>query len=610
MRNLKKIIAIITQFKQYFGIFNGLEVSLLVVGGALLSLLEMVSIAAMIPVMLIIFDPNVVENSRFMGALYRFSGIDNHVQFAVIMSLAMIGIFTIKLIFNILLWHYEFYILRKWRMSISMCIFNAIINADYQKLLQYDSSSFVSMLSDSVRIIISNFFHNIVTISHIALTSLFLGGFLLFYSAQTALIVAVFCGILLYGFIALKRKKLRALGAEHQALTRENLAILHRSIFGVKEIKIAIKQSFFSKQFENMTHRSSINQTSQLMVQHLPAVVVEFIFLTTVLFAFVVTLLISEGVSEAIIQIALLVFVGARLMPLLNRAIFAMQMISTCPPIIANIFSLYKQLTPESVAPATKDLIALPFNQQMMFQNVSFAYQQEKDSFPVLDKVSLHIAKGQHIGLVGASGAGKSTIINIMLGFLPEFQGVFKIDETPISTQNINAFRKILSFVDQQPFLLDDDYIANIAYGEELADIDMERLKSCLEKVGLLEHAMASETQLATKIGENGKYLSGGQKQRLAIARALYRDAQILILDEASSALDMDSEIKITELLDNLKGQITIISIAHRLSTLKNCDKIFYMEKGHIAAEGTFSELYKTQSTFKRYIDQAKIDIQ
>ena len=249
----------------------------------------------------------------------------------------------------------------------------------------------------------------------------------------------------------------------------------------------------------------------------------------------------------------------------------------------------------------------LTFNNEIKIENLHFKYNEDAK---ILNNINITIPKGSHFGFVGASGSGKTTLINIILTFLTDYQGVITVDGQSINKQNYRNFREMLGFVDQQPFILNGSLAENVAFGLPNDEIDEERVTRALKDVGLDEVVKNSEFGINLNVGENGKYLSGGQRQRLAMARALYKDVAILVLDEATSSLDMQSETEIAGVLDRLKGKLTIISVAHRLSTLKNCDCLHFISNGNIEDRGSFSDLYKTNKTFRQYVDQANLNIE
>lgn len=607
MNNIRDIVR---GFQKRFAFYRPAEVALLSIAGAFNSIMEMIAVTAVIPLMFLILDPESIIKGRMLGALYKYSGLETANEFAVLLAIVLISVFFIKLIMGLLIWKYEFKVLQRWRLRILTKVFDGIMNARYERVSSYDSAHIINVLSASIPYIVIYLFHSLIVIVNSLLVFAFLVCFSISYSAKTIAIASLFGFVLIYTFVKIKRNHMRMLGHEMEALSSKTVSMLQKSIFGLKETKIAMKQSFFSEKYKEISFDHAEKDLSLKFMQNLPSLVVEFICLTTILIVFIFLLLSHNDLSQAASEISVLIFVGVRLIPLVNRSIASITMIASCNEPVKSVFELYDNLVPETVQQSPEMVEPLIFAQQIALNNVSFAYSGKEDATPELNQISMQISKGQHVGLVGPSGAGKSSIINIILGFLQPQQGSYQIDDATISSDSIIALRKIVSFVDQVPFLLNDSYAHNIAYGEEEQAIDYSCIESCLKKVGLWDHVAASPQKMQTGIGENGKFLSGGQRQRLAIARALYRNTKILVLDEASSALDMDSEAQFGQMLDELKGETTIISIAHRLSTLKNCDKIFFVQHGQIAAEGNFSQLYKENRIFKRYIDQSNIEVE
>ena len=219
----------------------------------------------------------------------------------------------------------------------------------------------------------------------------------------------------------------------------------------------------------------------------------------------------------------------------------------------------------------------LPFEDRIELDSVSFSYPSGDSK--VLDKVKLSIPKGAYIGLVGTTGAGKSTLINILLGILPPDEGEVLVDGQDINV-DLKAWQRTIGYVPQDLFLLDDSISRNVALGISDEKIDEERVKEALQKAQLLDFVNSLPDGMDTHAGERGVRLSGGQKQRISIARALYRNPQVLVLDEATASLDHDKEKEFLDAILGLKNQVTIISVAHRATTLRDCDSTYRVRGG------------------------------
>jgi ABC-type multidrug transport system fused ATPase/permease subunit len=240
-----------------------------------------------------------------------------------------------------------------------------------------------------------------------------------------------------------------------------------------------------------------------------------------------------------------------------------------------------------------------PLNAHLIqLSDVVFTYPGKK--FPAIKNINLTIKENEIIGIVGHSGSGKSTLIDLILGFFQPSSGIFSVDDCKISDKNILSWQKLLGYVPQSIFLSDTSIRENIAFGEKLENIDSLLIDKVIELSELSEFIDKLPNGIDTVIGERGIQLSGGQRQRIAIARALYKRPKVLILDEATSALDGSTEKKIMESITSLSTQMTIIMVAHRLNTVKNCDIIYFMDKGKIIDKGNYNELVKNNMSFEK----------
>ncbi len=595
------------EFQQRFHFCKWFDMPILLLGGVVLGILELVTVTALIPLMLLILDPVNAINGRVLGFLYRHSSADTINEFAILLAFVIMAVLCCKIILNLLLFKIEFYIVAKWQEKITHKISKAILYARYDRLQQYASTDIMNNISENINYVMQRYFSELIIVLRMFILALLFTSFAMIVNFTASMIVFVFGMVMVGLFAYFRRKYLRNLGEKIRIVSEQKLSLLQLMILGIKEIKVSLKEKYFLRKFDNITRKSAKLDLDLLFSHNLPTLFAEFIALFVILSTFVVLVTFTDNIQTAVIQISILMFLGMRFIPLMSRSMTALAWISSTYSYTRKLMTLYDDLSKDGeIVPV--EIKPVYFVKQLSFDNISYHYNKDKNN-AALNHVSLQIEKGQHIGIVGPSGSGKSTVIHIIMGFLQNYQGSYHVDARKITADNVLALRKLTSFVDQHPFLMNDSYLANVAYGEEQDEIDEENVREQLQKVGLLEHVMTSKDGLHSNIGENGRFLSGGQRQRLAIARAFYRQSQILILDEASSALDMDSEAELTTLLNSFKNDITIISIAHRLSTLKHCDKLFFLTSGEIAAQGTFRELYKNHDIFKRYVQQSNIDM-
>ena len=267
-------------------------------------------------------------------------------------------------------------------------------------------------------------------------------------------------------------------------------------------------------------------------------------------------------------------------------------------PSIEKLYHEIKNLNPTNFNP---DKGILPFSKVISLKNIYYNYPNS--SRTALKNISLNISVKETIGLVGVTGSGKTTIVDIILGLLEAQKGTLEIDGQIITKQNIQSWQRSIGYVPQHIYLSDDTVAANIAFGQEPKNISLEEIQKASKIANLHDFIMEElPNQYQTLIGERGVRLSGGQRQRIGIARALYFNPQVLILDEATSSLDNLTEKSVMDAVNNLSNHKTIIMIAHRLSTVKKCDKIFLLEKGELKNEGTFDELININENFRKSV--------
>ncbi len=297
------------------------------------------------------------------------------------------------------------------------------------------------------------------------------------------------------------------------------------------------------------------------------------------LVVFIYLLLLNNQELDSI-MITLGVFVGAtfRLLPSINRILSSLQNIKYYKSSL-DIISFELEGAEKEIKNKELDANIIYFNKSLELKDISFCYEENK---PILDKINLKIDKGDLVGIIGQSGAGKTTLINIIVGLLAKDSGKIFLDDKQLGKANINLWRNKVGYVPQDVYLTDDTIENNIAFGIEKNKINSKNIENAIEQSQLKTFIDQLPNGKNTIVGERGVQISGGQRQRIGIARALYNDAELLILDEATSALDVETESQFIEAVLNLKGNKTVLIITHRLSTIENCDKIFKIEKGEI----------------------------
>jgi len=368
------------------------------------------------------------------------------------------------------------------------------------------------------------------------------------------------------------RKYLYNLGAEKALNEGNRLGHLQQGIAAVMEIKLSGKEREFIRRYARWDNASARVMKINATAQNAPRIWFEVVFI--VAFAVLVLFWDAQGKQHAEIVPTLILLAAAafRLLPSATRILSALNNIQFGLPMVE---LLNEDLKPENQHARE----GLSFENNIIFKNVSFRYS--RDSPMILNAVSVEIKKNETVGVMGISGQGKSTLVNIMAGLLSPTFGEVYIDSKPIKDLEVSWYSHI-GYVPQQVYLLDDTIKRNVAFGIPDEDIDESRVWAVLKKSGIETDVKGMPDGMETEVGERGARVSGGQKQRLGIARALYREPALLILDESTSSLDVKTESGILETLSGLKGQITMVIVSHRQSAIKDCDRIIKVSGGSL----------------------------
>ena len=357
----------------------------------------------------------------------------------------------------------------------------------------------------------------------------------------------------------------------------------------VKEIKVGGLEKAYIQSFSNSSQNFVRTLASSQVVAQLPRFILEAIAFGGILLIVLYKMTQTGNFNNSLPIISLYVYAGYRLMPALQQIYSSLTQLTFVGPSIDKLNSDIKSLKPLNI---NHDEDVLTFNKEINLHHVHYNYPNT--SRTALKDINLTIPLKSTVGLVGSTGCGKTTTVDIILGLLEPQKGTLEVDGKVITEQNTRAWQRSLGYVPQHIYLSDDTIMANIAFGVEPKEINQEMIKK-VSKIANLHQFVIDELpkQYQTIIGERGVRLSGGQRQRIGIARALYHNPKVLILDEATSALDNQTEQAVIKAINNLNKKITIIIIAHRLNTVKNCDIIYKLDKGQLISQGTYNEIFQ-----------------
>jgi ATP-binding cassette, subfamily B, bacterial PglK len=414
-------------------------------------------------------------------------------------------------------------------------------------------------------------------------------------------------------------RRAHALGYEYQRLNAESFKVIQQSLGGVKEVIVANVQPFFVDRLSRFKHESAHVERRFQFYAELPRQYLETAFILGG--GFLALVLALTGASDAVAVLGLFIAAGFRLLPTLYRFVSAGTTFRTglasvdivCAD-IAELEAAIEAERPKGKRSGVETLprpavswsaaVLSPLRHELSVESVSFAY--DGSDHLVLDDISLSVHRGESVAVVGTSGAGKSTLIDLILGLHRPLSGSIEVDGVNIYT-DLEQWQHQIGLVPQDVYLLDASLRENVAFGVRDDDIDDELVNEAIQRAQLEPFVASLADGLETFTGERGVRISGGQRQRLGIARAFYTQPQVLVLDEATSSLDNATEAELAATIAELHGKLTMIVIAHRLSTVKNSDRVFLLEHGRLTASGSFEELVAKSEAFAELAELARL---
>jgi ATP-binding cassette, subfamily B, bacterial PglK len=479
-------------------------------------------------------------------------------------------------------------------------LLSAYLVMPYALHVQRNSSELIRNAYESVRALTAEIIIPTVRLlSHGVLGLGMLG--VLFYAAPLATVVAIgFLGPLILLLLRVIHPRLKKLGRGRQRLSKENLNILQQSLHGIREVILFDRGAFFEQRFAKRQHATARVTYLNRVAHEVPRVLIETVLIVFISGFFIVSVTLQQSPEETLAVLGLFAYVAMRLQPSLQKVVQSLNSIRFAGAAVDNIYDdllLIESNTELTSGPSNEvDHVRPGSPPELRLEGVGFRYSPTDDA--VLHDVNLMVRPGESIGIIGPTGGGKSTLLDLMAGLLMPTEGRILIDGVDLR-ESTRAWQRCLGVVPQAIFLIDDTVRRNIALGVADRDIEESRIQTAVELAQLSTFIKGLPQGLDTEVGERGIRMSGGQRQRVAIARAMYRDPPVLIFDEGTSALDNLTEAEFMAALDRIGGDRTLITVAHRLTTVKNCDRIVVVESGRIVDIGSYEDLVARNPGFR-----------
>jgi len=533
------------------------------------TLLEIIGIGLVIPLLIFILeiDNSSINNSNWSKLLIILNFNNSKFNIIFLSVLTIIIIYYIKNILIFKFYHKTINFTYNTQLSLSKLIFEYYLKYSFLNLKNISSSEIIRNITSETNAYVSSLQQSIILINEfVVFTILILLLFLVDFNAT--IIILLFYSIIIFFFNFFLKKKIMLWGALRIESEQTRLSNIQKSLKSILEIKLYNIQKFFITQFQKSNITYSDVSKKQDIVNFIPRLTLEILLISTLALIIIYSYFSNKNLNEIIISLTTFSLVAFRLMPSINRMIMSFQTIRFYHESLINIKKIFDSSKFDQIF-GKKKIMRI---NNIKFINISYRYGEKKPK--ILNNLNLEMKIGEIIGIKGQSGSGKTTIINILLNLITNYEGKVLFDGVDIKTLDIG---KIVSYVPQKIAIIDDTILNNIFFGSSIIDE-----KFALELINKLDLKNVFDLNSDNKIGELSTIISGGQEQRIALARALYRKPKLLILDESTNSLDQINESVFFKYLNEFKSNMIILNISHSDNSLKNCNKIYDLKNGKL----------------------------
>lgn len=572
----------------------------------LVSLFQLAAVTSIMPFMAVVADPEVARRNEALVWLGDLAGLDGSGFLILLGCLVLTAVILSNAVAAVGLWANDRFV---WSVtaSLSRDLLKKYLNRSYLWFVRHGSADAGKNILSEVESFSGGFLHSFLLLLAKGLTVIGLLTVIILVDWKIALIAATFLGITYTAIYWVLRRRLLAIGEKCYEMNRLRFKAVQEAFGAFQETKVFQREQFFVDAYERPTTRLSRLSVYFALVRGLPRHLLEILAFGGLVLLILYFLSTTSDFQSLVPILSLYAFAGYRLLPALQQCFSCVASLRFNEYLVSELHRDFYEVG-EEMAGALPDSGGaggdiLPMRREIRFEDVSFAYSNEGDKWAV-EAVNLTIPSRAMVAFCGATGSGKTTLVNLLLGLYLPRRGRIVIDESPLTGKNVAAWRRNVGYVPQHIFLMDDTIARNIAFGLPDAQIDQLAVERAARAAQI--HDFVTE-ELAhgydTVVGERGMRLSGGQRQRVGIARAIYHDPDVLILDEATSALDEFTEELVVRGIQDAAGAKTVILIAHRLSAVRGCDRIFVVEGGRVVEQGRYGDLVNLDGPFSMMVN-------
>ncbi|MDC1176199.1 ABC transporter ATP-binding protein [Candidatus Pelagibacter sp.] len=556
------------------------------------ALLDMIGIASIMPFIAVLTDPSLIDTNFFLKKIFEFSkifGIENNFDFSFLLGFLMFFLLVLSLITKGTALYYQYQFIHQLEKNLGKRLLETYLIQKYSWFLDRHSANLGKNILSEINLILSSGIRPTIELISKGLIVILIFILLLIIDIKLTLTATLtLCFFYLIIYLSLK-KYLKKIGDKRLKSNKQRFILIDEVFGAIKEVKLAGLEKVFVSLFSQPAENYAKSQTSFQVISQAPRFFLEGIAFGGVILIILFSMYQTNGFINSLPVLSLYVLAGYRLIPALQQIYNSFSNIKFVEPSIEKLF-FEEKLHLQNSEHKYEDQKKLFLNKSLKLKDIHYSYPNTLNTS--LKNINLSILAKSIVGITGDSGSGKSTLIDVFSGLLRAQKGSIFVDDKEILDENVRSWQNSIGYVPQNIFLFDNSIAANIAFTHSKENINYKKIEE-VSKIANLHNFILDELpeKYQTKVGERGVRLSGGQLQRIGIARAMYNSPSVLILDEATSALDVHTEKSIMDSINTISQKITVIIIAHRLNTLKNCEKIFLLEKGEIKKIGSHDEI-------------------
>ena len=564
----------------------------------LMTIVEILGVASIIPFMALVGDMTQLQQDTFIAKFYQISGINSESQFVFVLGICVLIMLFISMIISVFtVWGLSMFA-NKIGTEIADRLYAHYLNQDWLFHASGSSAQLTKKIATETMRVTGAVLVPLMQLNSKVILSLLMSISIFVYDPKVAAIGLSIFAISYFFLFKGVRNRLNKNGIAISEVNEERFRLMNEGFGGIKDVLLMGRDNDFIDRFNKTGKTLAYSQGINAALAQAPRYFVELLAFGSMISLILYLIASHNGNLGMILPIISVYAIGTiKLLPAFQQIYSSIAIIRANIPAFESIQQdLYDSLIRGETSKKVEQSYLYP-KKEISLEKVIFTYPNKKE--PALDGLSISIPTNSVIGIVGPSGSGKSTLIDILLGLIEPDQGKLKIDDKIIDDKNCRSWQNTIGFVAQSIFLSEGSIAENVAFGIPNNEIDFKQVEYALKLAHLTELTKSLKEGIHTKVGERGIQLSGGQRQRIGIARALYHKAEVLMFDEATSSLDGITEKMIMEAIHNFSGQKTIILIAHRLKTVQKCHKIFFIDNGKVADQGTYDELINKNEKFK-----------